>query len=276
MIKLFNPFSELVKVAEAKIDYPVVINFTPFNEDGELKENIKEAEIQGNEIPKDSKGITMFPDGVITQDHEIFIFIDVMQTMPQMLDVLAHELAHVITVLDYSKKNEMNAKGFSFEDSDHSEQFGKNFKWIFDEYGKVVEKENDNVVMAETGKDTFEGYDDENLKDETAEQAVRRELEEETGLKVKEIMSIGKPTYSSSGITDEAIQIAFVKCERDIGEQKLGASENITLELVDRNFAQMLVESKDMSVGAKAWTVLYMILNISHKEFNLYYQDEEE
>ena len=94
---------------------------------------------------------------------------------------------------------------------------------------------------------------------ETAEQAVRRELEEETGLKVKRILSIGKPVFSTSGITDEAIQIAFVQCEKEIGEQKLGASEDIKLELVDRELARKLAQSEDKSMGAKAWTILHMM-----------------
>ena len=49
--------------------------------------------------------------------------------------------------------------------------------------------------------------------DETAEQAARRELKEETGLNITKIKDILKPSFSCSGVTDEKSVIIF--CEVD-------------------------------------------------------------
>ena len=47
---------------------------------------------------------------------------------------------------------------------------------------------------------------------ESIEQTVRRELLEETGFTVTAIHRVTPPLYSTSGMTDEAVAMAFVDC----------------------------------------------------------------
>jgi hypothetical protein len=66
-------------------------------------------------IPSKHKGCTVIPDdGSVPQ-----IFILAHQTIPQCMDVLAHELAHI------AYPNEL--------DDDHSERWQELFDWLYDE-----------------------------------------------------------------------------------------------------------------------------------------------
>lgn len=62
---------------------------------------------------------------------------------------------------------------------------------------------------------------------ETIEQCIKRELYEETGLKVKEIKKILPPSFSAVAISDTTTYIAFVEAEGEFSDH---TSENEQIE----------------------------------------------
>ena len=69
-------------------------------------------------------------------------------------------------------------------------------------------------------------------ENENIEDAIRRELKEESGLNLVSISEISPFTYSSSGMTDEAVAIAFVNVDGEVSDKFLEPSENIIPMLV--------------------------------------------
>ena len=93
---------------------------------------------------------------------------------------------------------------------------------------------------------------------ETPEDAVRRELEEETGLKVKSIKHISPAVLSSAGITDEAIHMAYVVVSGTPNKDKLEASEDIETYLMDVDELRDVMDSdgEDYVIGKSAYTIM--------------------
>lgn len=98
-------------------------------------------------------------------------------------------------------------------------------------------------------------------ENEGVEETIKRELKEETGLTLKEIIKISPMVYSSAGMTDESIAIAYVTVDGKISDKFLEGSEEITPFLADKNDLEFLVNRADVNWGAKAWTICYNIIN---------------
>ena len=91
--------------------------------------------------------------------------------------------------------------------------------------------------------------------------AVKRELEEETGLIFTELMHISPAVLSSAGMTDESVHLAFVKAKGEPNKDKLEASEEIDTFLCDQNQVEdLLIESikgdADYTIGKLAYSVM--------------------
>lgn len=97
------------------------------------------------------------------------------------------------------------------------------------------------------------GLVDEN---ETVEDAVRRELDEETGLAVTRILKVGPPVYSSAGMTDESVAMVFVECEGEITTAANEGTEQIEPMLLSKEEVTRLVEDPSKKFDAKAWLVM--------------------
>jgi ADP-ribose pyrophosphatase len=94
---------------------------------------------------------------------------------------------------------------------------------------------------------------------EAIENTVRREMLEETGLEVTAIKRITQPLYSSAGMTDEAVAMAFVDARTPPGAQpKLEPSEDIEVVLLDFAGVCKLCDDREAPIDAKAWTALYL------------------
>ncbi len=94
---------------------------------------------------------------------------------------------------------------------------------------------------------------------ENVEETVRRELREETGFTVTAIHRVTPPLYSTCGMTDEAVAMAFVDCATTPGgKADLQESEDITLMLLDYKEVCRLCDATDVRFDAKTWMVLYM------------------
>jgi ADP-ribose pyrophosphatase len=93
---------------------------------------------------------------------------------------------------------------------------------------------------------------------EAVEDSIRREIREETGFEVTAVKRITQPLYSSGGLTDEAVALAFIDVRGDAGSaQALEASEDIEVLLLDYEQACRLCDDTSLRIDAKAWAVLY-------------------
>jgi len=93
-------------------------------------------------------------------------------------------------------------------------------------------------------------------QDESPEDAVRRELEEETGLKVDEILHISPAVLSSAGLTDEAVHLAYVKVSGEPNKDKLEASEDIDTYILNKDEIGALLNDTTNSIGKVAYSIM--------------------
>ncbi len=92
--------------------------------------------------------------------------------------------------------------------------------------------------------------------DESVEQAGERELFEETGLTVVNIIKKSPPVFSSSGMTDESVSLLYVECDGrpDTGHNE--ASELIEVKMMTRQEAAASINSEGLLFDVKTWVVL--------------------
>src|SRR5262249_36320193 len=100
---------------------------------------------------------------------------------------------------------------------------------------------------------------------EAIEDAIRREVREETGFEVTAIKRVTQPLYASSGLTDEAAAMAFIDVRGEPGSaQALEATEDIEVLLLDYEGVSRLCDDTTVRIDAKAWAILYGYLMVGH------------
>ena len=92
--------------------------------------------------------------------------------------------------------------------------------------------------------------------DETAEQAARRELKEETGLNITKIKDILKPSFSCSGVTDEKSVIIFCEVDGEI-EKCDFPDEEIQAGLYTKEEVKILLRNECFSARSQAVCYLW-------------------
>jgi ADP-ribose pyrophosphatase len=91
---------------------------------------------------------------------------------------------------------------------------------------------------------------------ESVEQAVRRELKEETGLNLTRVISTSPLIYSSAGMTDESVAMVYIECNGRPSTAGNTASESIEVDFVSPSQAARLCNNPALKFDAKAWIVL--------------------
>ena len=85
--------------------------------------------------------------------------------------------------------------------------------------------------------------------------AARRELKEETGLDIKQIIAVSPAIHSSAGLTDEEVIIVFAEAEGTLSNAGHESSEEITNYLMNPNEVANLLEY-EYFFDAKAWIIM--------------------
>ncbi len=91
---------------------------------------------------------------------------------------------------------------------------------------------------------------------EDMEQAVARELKEETGLELVRIRHVSAPVFSSAGLTDESCHMVLVEAKGEVSDKWLDDTEDIEVLLLDVEGIRDLLAS-NKKIAAKAWGLLY-------------------
>ena len=101
---------------------------------------------------------------------------------------------------------------------------------------------------------------------EKSETAAERELKEETGLKLLEVISEKKKLYLSPGMTDESVNLIFCTCEGEISDEFLEDDECIEAIMISQEEALDLVNS-DAVMDAKCYLVLQSFAVLGERLF---------
>lgn len=101
---------------------------------------------------------------------------------------------------------------------------------------------------------------------EDAKMTIERELMEETGLKVIEVIKVINKLYLSPGMTDESVMMAYCTCEGDINDKNLEDDECIEAMLISQEESRKLLESNE-KMDAKCFTILQSYALLGEKLF---------
>ena len=94
--------------------------------------------------------------------------------------------------------------------------------------------------------------------DEPPLTAARRELLEETGYELVDVIQISPPNYSSTGMTDELVTIVVCTCRKPADHrQRLEISEQIEVHLLTLAEISALVNTQE-PINGRAWQAFYL------------------
>ncbi|NWH05546.1 NUDIX domain-containing protein [Desulfobacter latus] len=91
---------------------------------------------------------------------------------------------------------------------------------------------------------------------ETIVQAGRRELYEETGLTVVDVIKQSPAIFSSSGLTDESISLLYVACDGSANTEYNEASELIEVKMLSQEQASDCIRRDNILFDVKTWIIL--------------------
>lgn len=94
--------------------------------------------------------------------------------------------------------------------------------------------------------------------DESYVETARRELYEETGYELAEVLKVSPPNYSSSGMTDELVTIVFCTCRTPPDrKQHLDAAEQIEVHPLTLAEIDRLIDTQE-PINGRAWNAFYL------------------
>ena len=92
---------------------------------------------------------------------------------------------------------------------------------------------------------------------EKPEKTAIRELKEETGLDVTEILYVSPPAISSAGLSDESVVYVVCRCNGNLSREGNEETEDIETQLLSLNEVMKLFNS-DVKVSAKALPFIFV------------------
>lgn len=101
---------------------------------------------------------------------------------------------------------------------------------------------------------------------EDIENAVKRELKEETGLDVLEIIKSKEKLYLSPGMSDESVSLVYCLCQGNTSKDYLEEEEDIETFLLDKEEAKKILQS-NVALDIKAYIILNMFINSGENLF---------
>lgn len=93
---------------------------------------------------------------------------------------------------------------------------------------------------------------------ETPEETARRELREETGLEITEILQTSPMLFTSGGLTDESVIMVIAECKGDI-RHAAGDEERIEVVSLDMDGVRDALKQSPYSMSARLWPVLLLL-----------------
>lgn len=96
---------------------------------------------------------------------------------------------------------------------------------------------------------------------ETPEAAARREMREETGLEILEVLAVSPPVYNTPGLSDEAITMLYARVGGTASRALLEPDEDIETLVLSRKEVAELMNDRGKRIGAKAWVEFYHFVN---------------
>ena len=91
---------------------------------------------------------------------------------------------------------------------------------------------------------------------ESIEVAGARELKEETGLELTQVLRASPPVYSTSGMTDESVCVLYAECSGEETNRHNESSEDIRVHYLSPQQASEMLSNHDLKFDVKTWLVL--------------------
>lgn len=91
---------------------------------------------------------------------------------------------------------------------------------------------------------------------ESVEEAGARELKEETGLVLTNVLKKSPPVFSTSGLSDESVIMLYVECEGEASNQHNESSEDIAVQFLSPQESRGVINDKTLKIDVKTWLVL--------------------